>query len=116
MLLNLSCGVIRIPDVVYVPDLKEHTNLISVGQLEDSGIEIPMRNGRCYVWHKGSLWASGKRKHFVYYLDEMTEAVNNLITYPTNPTNTQTSHITFPALLHQQQAELNKTDIQPIEV
>ena len=116
VLLNLSCGVIRIPDVVYVPDLKEHTNLISVGQLEDSGMEITMRNGRCYVWQKGSLWASGTREHFVYYLDEMTEAVNNLITYPMNPTNTHTSHKTFPALLDQQQAESDKADIQPIEV
>lgn len=49
-------------------DLLPNTHLISVGQLESKGLEFSMKNGKCYVFRLGALWAVAQREICVYYL------------------------------------------------
>ena len=70
LILRLTCGMICITDVMYVPDLLPNTHLISIGQLESKGLEFHMRNRKCYMFKLGALWAVAPRENFVYYLQE----------------------------------------------
>jgi len=43
VILELACGTIRIPEVIYVPQMVKHTSLRSVGQLEVCGLEFTIK-------------------------------------------------------------------------
>ena len=45
VILHLTCGSIRVTDVMFVPDMIPHTSLISVGQLESKGITFTIDAG-----------------------------------------------------------------------
>ena len=77
VVLHLSCGTISIPDVIYVPSIVKTVNLISIGQLEARGIEFTMKNGKCFVWKQGSLWAIATRINNVYLLCEIDDTHMN---------------------------------------
>lgn len=55
IILNLSCGSIRITDVIHVPKMAKNKNLIGIGQLETKGLKFTFENGQCYVWQTGYL-------------------------------------------------------------
>ena len=49
--LHLSQGqVIRLQDVLYVPDLKK--NLVSISTMEDKGFKVAFVDGKVLVWKK----------------------------------------------------------------
>ena len=76
LILHLTCGTICITDVMYVPDLLPNTHIILIGQLESKGLEFHMRNGKCYMFKLGALWAVAPRENFVYYLQECSPDVS----------------------------------------
>ena len=103
IVLRLSCGTIRISDVIYVPSVL-NVNLLSIGQLEAKGIEFTMKNGKCFVWKHGSLWAVASRTNNVYLLHEL------------DLTGTHTAHslVSFPALSSDK--EPRRVDTQLFEI
>ena len=74
LILHLTCGTICISDVMYVPDLLPNTHLISIGQLESKGLDFRIKDGKCFMFKLGTLWAVAPRENFVYYLQECTPA------------------------------------------
>ena len=70
LVLYLSCGTISIADVMYSTDLLPNTHLISIGQLEVKGLEFTLKNGKCFMFKQGALWAVANRENFVCYLEE----------------------------------------------
>jgi len=91
VILELTCGTIRISEVIYVPQMVNHTNLISVGQLEGHGLEFTIKNGVWNIWKAGSLWAAAQRENNVYFLQELHQA-------------------------HMMSSHLRRTDIQDVDI
>jgi len=54
---------------MYSTDLLPNTHLISIGQLEAKGLEFTLKNGKCFMFKQGALWAVANRESFVYYLE-----------------------------------------------
>ena len=81
IVLHLTCGTIRISDVIYVPSMNQHTNLLSIGQLEAKGIEFTFKSGRYFVCKTGGLWATATRRNNVYVCEEINSA-NSMVSYP----------------------------------
>ena len=82
VVLHLTCGPIRLTDVMHVPDMVVHTNLISVGQLESKGITFTIKNGVWNLWKEGSLWAIATRDHSVYFLQEISHPSAAMVSFP----------------------------------
>lgn len=82
MVLELTCGTIRISDLIYVPDMVAHTNLLSVGQLESHGMEFTIKNGTWKIWKDGSLWAVACKENRIYFLQEAKHSPDALISFP----------------------------------
>lgn len=114
IVLNLTCGSIRITGVIYVPEMAKDTQLISIGQLESKGLEFTFKNGQCFVWKNGSLWAVATRSNNVYLLTELHNVANSaVISYPA----LQLHHVgnqSFPALTSPK--EPRRIDTQLCEV
>ena len=88
VMLHLTCGSIRISDVIFVPDMISHTSLLSVGQLESKGITFTIEAGTWKMWKNGSLWAIASKEHCVYFLQELSSAPSALLSFP----STQSVH------------------------
>jgi len=73
MILQLSCGTISIPDVMYIPGLNDNTYLISIGQLEDQGLEFHFKQRKCLIYKGGSLWAVSEKSNMVYWLYQLDD-------------------------------------------
>jgi len=71
VILRLSYGTISIPHVMYVPELNNNTYLISIGQLEDRGLEFHFKQRKCLIYKGGSLWAVGEKSNMVYWLYQL---------------------------------------------
>lgn len=112
IILTLNCGTIRIPDVIYVPKLVKDTNLLSVGQLESRGIEFRFKNGKCYMWKQGSLWAVAPRVNNVYYLELIEHAamMKQMVSFPTTieRPSSKRNDIQQPNIWHRRMGHLNK--------
>jgi len=110
VILQLSCGSISIPDVMYVPGLNDNTYLISIGQLEDRGLEFHFKQRKCLIYKGGSLWAVGEKSNMVYWLYQLD-----------NP-RLQQQTISFPSIMDSAKPVLSsynmkrKTDTQPLEI
>jgi len=110
VILRLSCGTISIPDVMYVPGLNNNTYLISIGQLEDRGLEFHFKQRKCLIYKGGSLWAIGEKSNMVYWL------------YQLDDSRLQQQTISFPPIMDSAKPVLSsynmkkKTDIQSPEI
>lgn len=111
IILNLSCGPIRITDVIYVPEMSKDTQLISIGQLESKGLEFTFRNGKCYVWKNGSLWAVATRSNNVYLLTELQhETTSPIVSFPalTSPKEARRIDTQLCEVWHRRMGHLNR--------
>ena len=118
ILLPLTCGTIRISNVIHVPSMNARTNLISIGQLESQGLEFTFKRGYCYVWKGGSLWAVASRVSNVYVLDELLpDAANCMVSFPVlaSPKEGRRVEVQEMEIWHRRLGHLNRKYISTLK-
>ena len=105
-------GLIQvITGVFYVPDLKN--NLLSIGQLQEKGINILIQHGKCKLYHpeRGLIMETAIFKNRMFVLSAQTQIVeqtcfNSFIDDPSRLWHCRYGHLSFNGLKLLQQKNM----------